>query len=291
MAHDASLNEVLDAVWQFLSRRMSDRAVAATELVEDLMTAHGRITRREQELRAGEHVLNDDRDLLGRASRATSLGLSLYLGNRRIASFAVLDGGSAHELGGFADAVLVDTVLRKRETFRGVLEYQGRPHLVACKPLFPTDAPEDYGAIGMIEAYQDLGTFRELLEASLRDNLSAHGQSATEQQADRMEAVMHFIDDVARRLQLLALNGNIIAAQAGDHGRAFRVVCRELSNLADQSKEAVAEVRRLTQEMGLADSSATDHDDDDELPFDESQGEPASYEEDDDADDEELEAP
>jgi methyl-accepting chemotaxis protein len=66
-----------------------------------------------------------------------------------------------------------------------------------------------------------------------------------------MDAVTRFIDDVARRLQLLALNGNIIAAQAGDHGRAFRVVCRELSSLADQSKDAVADVRRLSEEMGL----------------------------------------
>lgn len=62
---------------------------------------------------------------------------------------------------------------------------------------------------------------------------------------------MLFIDDVARRLQLLALNGNIIAAQAGDHGRAFRVVCRELSSLAEQSKDAVSEVRKLTLEMGM----------------------------------------
>ncbi len=66
-----------------------------------------------------------------------------------------------------------------------------------------------------------------------------------------MASVMLFIDDVARRLQLLALNGNIIAAQAGDHGRAFRVVCRELSSLATQAKEAVAEVRKLTEDIGL----------------------------------------
>ena len=60
-----------------------------------------------------------------------------------------------------------------------------------------------------------------------------------------------FIDDVARRLQLLALNGNIIAAQAGEHGRAFRVVCRELGALADQAKSAGSEVRELVSAMGL----------------------------------------
>src|SRR5690606_25312334 len=85
-----------------------------------------------------------------------------------------------------------------------------------------------------------------------RQRLEGDGHSQSEEQSDRMESVMHFIDDVARRLQLLALNGNIIAAQAGDHGRAFRVVCRERSSLAEQSKDAVADVRRLTEDMGLA---------------------------------------
>jgi methyl-accepting chemotaxis protein len=103
----------------------------------------------------------------------------------------------------------------------------------------------------MIETYQDLQSFREVLETSFGENFNAAERSNSEHQADRMDAVTRFIDDVARRLQLLALNGNIIAAQAGDHGRAFRVVCRELSILADQSKDAVADVRRLSEEMGL----------------------------------------
>src|SRR5690606_30447790 len=82
-----------------------------------------------------------------------------------------------------------------------------------------------------------------------RQRLEGDGHSQSEEQSDRMESVMHFVDDVSRRLQLLALNGNIIAAQAGDHGRAFRVVCRELGSLADQSKGAVAQVRRLVEEL------------------------------------------
>jgi len=75
--------------------------------------------------------------------------------------------------------------------------------------------------------------------------MDAEARAGTMVQADQVEAILRFIDDVARRLQLLALNGNIIAAQAGDHGRAFRVVCRELSSLADQAKDTVAEVREL----------------------------------------------
>ena len=252
MTQEHSDSQVYDAVWHVITRRMGERAASAVELLDELIHGHGRLRRHEQELVAGDRVLNDDRDLLPRVARATSLGLSLYLGNRRIASASVLDAGDVMDVGGFADATVVDAVLRRREVFRGSLDIAGRKYLVAARPLYATDKPDDYGPVGMVEAYQDEQAFREMLMNSLREGSGREARSDMQIQTDRMESVMHFIDDVARRLQLLALNGNIIAAQAGDHGRAFRVVCRELSSLAEQSKEAVAEVRKLTQAMGLA---------------------------------------
>jgi Methyl-accepting chemotaxis protein (MCP) signalling domain/Single cache domain 3 len=244
-------SQVYEAVWHVIARRMGEREAAAVELLDDLVHAHGQLRRRDQELVAGERVLNGDREILPRLARATSLGLNLYLGNRRVASSSVLDAGDTMEVGGFADATVVDTVLRRREVFRGTIDIAGRRFLVASRPLYASDKADEYGPIGMIEAFQDVDAFREMLMSSLREGAGGSSRGELELQADRMESVMHFIDDVARRLQLLALNGNIIAAQAGDHGRAFRVVCRELSSLAEQSKEAVAEVRKLTHAMGL----------------------------------------
>lgn len=249
MADLPAENLIFDAVWSIVTRRISERAAATVDMLDDLLHGLGPIARRDHELVAGDRVLNDDRQMLPRVSRATGLGLAVYLGNRRIAAFSSLDSGDAPEPGGYADAVIVETVLRKREPYRGTIERAGRQVVLACRPLFASNKPEDYGPIGMLEAFQDQDTFREMLSSGLRRELDADVRGATERQADRMETVMHFIDDVARRLQLLALNGNIIAAQAGDHGRAFRVVCRELSSLADQSKEAVAEVRRLTDDI------------------------------------------
>jgi hypothetical protein len=241
---------VMESVWQTVARRVLERAVAAVELLEMLVHAQGRVVRREQELWAGHTVLNYDRELLPRVARASSMGVSIYLGNRRIATFGTLDAGPTPEVGAYAEATLVDVVLRRRQSFRGSLETQGRRCLIAARPLYATDKPEEYGPIGILEAYQDEKTMREMLEGSWRDRGGDDPNALRRQQhLDRMSAVMRFIDDIARRLQLLALNGNIIAAQAGDHGRAFRVVCRELGSLAEQSKEAVAEVRRLTLDL------------------------------------------
>lgn len=248
MSEIVSDEAAIDGAVATVSRRVHERAFAAVELLELLIHAQGRVVRRDQELWAGHTVLNYDRELLPRLCRASSVGLSIYLGNRRIATHTSLDSGPAPEVGAYADAELVDTVLRRRQAFRGTLDVGGRPTIVAARPLFASDKPEDYGPIGILEAFQDVGTLRDLVASSWRQqNDDDPSAPRAPMHAERLAAMTDFLDDVARRLQLLALNGNIIAAQAGDHGRAFRVVCRELGSLADQSKDVVSETRRATQ--------------------------------------------
>lgn len=253
---ETSLDDaVIASVWQTVARRVHERAVAAVELLEMLIHGQGRVVRRDQELWAGHIVLNYDREILPRVARACSLGMSIYLGNRRIATFTTLDAGPPHEVGAFAEATLVDQVLRRRQAFRGSLEIAGRSCIIAARPLFAGDKPEEYGPVGMLEAYQDELALKDMLAASWQQRSSDDPLARQQQQhAERTAALMGFVDDVARRLQLLALNGNIIAAQAGDHGRAFRVVCRELGTLAEQAKDAAAEVQRLAQGIGRAEA-------------------------------------
>lgn len=242
--------QIFNAVWSVIRRRILDRGVSATELCENVIRRLGRLHRAEGRLRAGDVVLDQDNTLLPLLARATSLGVTLYHGNRRIASTSALGVGKPGEIGGYADAELVDVVLRKREIFKGSLKRNGLVYLVTARPLYLTASPDETAPIGMIEAFQSEQTFYESLVAAARIGVEQR-TAAQEEAADGMEAVIHFLDDVARRLQLLALNGNIIAAQAGEYGRAFRVVCRELGTLADRAKGTVTDVRKLMQTMGL----------------------------------------
>jgi len=60
------------------------------------------------------------------------------------------------------------------------------------------------------------------------------------------------VNDIADQSNLLAVNAAIEAAKAGEQGRGFAVVAQEIRNLADQSKQATAQVREILNDIQKA---------------------------------------
>ncbi|MBE9516000.1 MAG: nitrate- and nitrite sensing domain-containing protein [Proteobacteria bacterium] len=57
--------------------------------------------------------------------------------------------------------------------------------------------------------------------------------------------IVKLIDDISERTNVLALNANMQAAQAGEAGRGFMVVADEVQRLAESSKEATDQISKL----------------------------------------------
>ena len=85
-----------------------------------------------------------------------------------------------------------------------------------------------------------------IAESTIR--LSEQGQAIGE--------IIASVNDLAERSNLLAVNAAIEAAKAGEQGRGFVVVAQEIKSLAEQSKQATAQVRTILSEIQEATNAA-----------------------------------
>ncbi len=95
-----------------------------------------------------------------------------------------------------------------------------------------------------------LGLVREQVEATAEKIL------ALAEQAQAIGEIIATVNDIAEQTNLLALNAAIEASRAGEHGRGFAVVAGEVKALADQSKKATAQVRKILGEVQKATNTA-----------------------------------
>ena len=76
------------------------------------------------------------------------------------------------------------------------------------------------------------------------------------EQSQAIGAIIATVDDLAAQSNLLAVNAAIEAAKAGEQGKGFAVVAQEVKSLAEQSKQATAQVRTILNDIQKATGAA-----------------------------------
>ena len=78
--------------------------------------------------------------------------------------------------------------------------------------------------------------------------------ASLQSRVDRVDDVLEAVHSLAERTKLLSINASIIASEAGEHGRAFAVVAREVKELAQSTATAISEISVVL--VGLKDGFA-----------------------------------
>ncbi len=100
-------------------------------------------------------------------------------------------------------------------------------------------AREAFAAVSEVTSRMD--TLRERTRR-VGESMAAAARSATEQVA-RTDDVMRTVQELSEQSRMLAINGSVEAVRAGEHGRAFGVLARELVELAEHARTSGGEIQ------------------------------------------------
>ncbi len=110
------------------------------------------------------------------------------------------------------------------------------------------------GAVGVIGSAKNLAEETVLGIERMQGEMDVVSEAINRLSEHTLAAsdVIAVVNDLAEQSNLLSVNASIEAAKAGEYGKGFAVVAQEVKNLAEQSKQAVSQVRTMLGEVQTA---------------------------------------
>ncbi|RKQ87486.1 methyl-accepting chemotaxis protein [Solirubrobacter pauli] len=133
-----------------------------------------------------------------------------------------------------------------REAVQGAARSAETSAAVANETAQAADDARAVAVEGVSAAESASAAMREVAESSAAVGTAIDSLTA---RSERIGGIVGTITGLAEQTNLLALNAAIEAARAGEQGRGFAVVAEEVRKLAEESRNAAAEISGLIGEM------------------------------------------
>jgi methyl-accepting chemotaxis protein len=99
---------------------------------------------------------------------------------------------------------------------------------------------------GETKARQTLGYLDNVLRQIVENTKPIYRLS---NKVEKIRMVMHVMDEVAQKTDLLSLNASIEATRAGEMGKGFALVANEIRSMAENSKQFSQEIRGIVDDI------------------------------------------
>jgi methyl-accepting chemotaxis protein len=204
-----------------------------------------------------EVKLQSDQDVLGTAFQAMVKGLREL--TREIREGVTVLASSASEILATTAQVAAgasETATAVSQTTSTVEEVKQTAQMASEKARYVSETAQKSAQVSQTGKKSVEETIAVMNRISEQMDLVAGGIVRLSEQGQAIGEIMASVNDLAEQSNLLAVNASIEAAKAGEHGKGFAVVAQEVRSLAQQSKQATAQVRTILSDFQKATSAA-----------------------------------
>lgn len=198
-----------------------------------------------------------NQDSLGNAFAAMITGLRTM--GRELQDAARLISSSTTQIAAMSSqlaASSAETAAAVNETSTTVEEIKVTSQLVNQKSSFVSESAQDTAQLSFTGRKNIGETMNSMDKIRRQMDFIAESIVKLSEQSMAIGEIITSVSDLAGQSNLLAVNASIEAAKAGEHGKGFAVVAQEVRSLAEQSKEATGQIRRILNDIQKAISSA-----------------------------------